>query len=84
MTRLEQVVGACDGATMTSAGDVILRLKATDQARAAWRRCAIRYVAGLLREMGYASAANALEIELRRRGGTPLARGTEQTLPTIR
>lgn len=39
---------------------ILLRLKSTEQARASFRRCALRYVARILREEGEHRAADKL------------------------
>lgn len=59
-------------------GDVILRLRGTEEARRSWRRAAIRYAARFLREMGYGSVAASLEMEHHIR----FARGSYPALET--
>lgn len=45
-------------------GPIMLMLRSTDHARRALRRCALRYAAKILRQLGYVGAALALEIHV--------------------
>lgn len=53
--------GTLHDVLMEDNGDLVLRLRSIDQARRAWRRCALRYAVRKLRELGYDGAALALE-----------------------